>query len=251
MSRPDDAPNRRAFSYTIGPSRTASLAPRNRIDVDLEALKNRINRKLYRREHRRHVQQWWADGGDDRFRFDYDLGPDSLVLGLGGYEGQWASDIYGRYRCRVRIFEPVSRYADNIRRRFARNGDIEVFPFGLGKSTRSETLYIRGAGSSIYGKKAEAEEIRIVDVADWFAAQQPGRVDLMKINIEGGEFELLERMLDTGLTKRVRDIQVQFHNISFGAERRMERIKSRLAETHVPAYQYKFVWENWTRKDDS
>jgi FkbM family methyltransferase len=217
--------------------------------VDLERLKNRINKKLYRREHRKNVRKWWADGGDARFRYDYDLEPGSFVLDLGGYEGQWASDIYARYRCRIAVFEPVAAYAEGIRTRFRRNSDIEIHAFGLGASTRNETIYIRGAGSSTFGKKADAEQISLVDVVDWFAEENVETVALMKINIEGGEFELLERMLDTNLVRRVRDFQIQFHNISFDATRRMERIKQRLASTHVPGYQYKFVWENWTRKN--
>lgn len=216
--------------------------------MDLERLKNRLNKKLYRREHRRNVKKWWADGGDARFRFDYDLNPDSFVMDLGGYEGQWASDIYSRYRCRIAIFEPVSGYAENIRRRFQRNDDIELFEYGLGGSTRNETIYIRGAGSSAFGKKADAEQMQIVDAAKWFAEHSCDNVDLMKINIEGGEFELLEKLLDADLARRVRDFQIQFHNISFGATDRMERIKERLSLTHSPGYQYKFVWENWTRK---
>jgi len=32
------------------------------------------------------VRQWYADGGDARFRFDYDLAPDSRVLDLGVIE---------------------------------------------------------------------------------------------------------------------------------------------------------------------
>jgi hypothetical protein len=63
----------------------------------------------------------------------------------------------------------VSGYAESIRKRFRLNEQIETFEFGLGASTRDETIYLRGAGSSTFGKKADAETIRIVDVADWFA----------------------------------------------------------------------------------
>jgi FkbM family methyltransferase len=147
------------------------------------------------------------------------------------------------------VFEPVSGYAESIRKRFRLNAQIETFEFGLGASTRDDTIFIRGAGSSTFGKKADAETIRIVDVADWFAEKAISNVDLMKINIEGGEFELLERMLEAGLTRLVRDFQIQFHNIAFDATARMERIREGLSQTHTPGYQYKFVWENWTRKD--
>ena len=72
-------------------------------------------------------------------------------------------------------------------------------------------------------------------------------VQLMKINIEGGEYELLERLVETGLIARVDDIQVQFHNFAADAAARMEQLQRAMRATHTPTYQYRFVWENWRR----
>jgi len=47
-----------------------------------------FRRRRHRREYRRAVKQFYADGGDVRFRFDYELAPDALVIDLGGCEGQ-------------------------------------------------------------------------------------------------------------------------------------------------------------------
>jgi hypothetical protein len=38
---------------------------------------------------------------------EYDLNADSVCIDIGGYEGQWASDIFGRYGCTIHVFEPV------------------------------------------------------------------------------------------------------------------------------------------------
>ncbi len=214
----------------------------------LDSIANRINKKLYRGKQRRMVQKWWADGGDERFRYDYDLNRGSFVMDLGGYEGQWTSNIYDRYRCRIAVFEPVSTFAASIRERFDGNEDVEVLEYGLGSSSRTETIYLWGAGTSAFRKRAKTEQIRIIDVEEWFRVNQSGLVQLMKVNIEGGEFELLERMLEAGLMARVENLQVQFHNIAAESTRRMERIQEGLRETHEPTYQYKFVWENWARK---
>src|SRR5690606_13786512 len=119
---------------------------------------------------------------DAAMRFDYPLGSDSLVMDLGGYEGQWASDIYARYRCRVLVFEPVKAFASQITDRFARNDDVEVFDYGLGASTRTETIHLRGASSSTYRKDAATETIRIVDAAEWLHSRNVATVHLMKIN---------------------------------------------------------------------
>jgi FkbM family methyltransferase len=211
-------------------------------------LKEQLRRRRHRREYRRMVRQWYADGGDARFRFDYDLAPDSRVLDLGGYEGQWASDLYARQRCRIDVFEPIAGFATALAERFKRNSDIRVFAHALGASTRRETLSVHGASSSAYKDKADKEEAQFVDVAQWFEEQRIASVRLMKINIEGGEYELLERMLERGLTARVDDLQIQFHNFSADAAQRMAAIQRGLTATHEPTYQYRFVWENWRRR---
>lgn len=206
-----------------------------------------LRRRRHKSEYRRTVAQFYADGGDARFRFDYELSPDSLVLDLGGYEGQWASDLYARQRCRIEVFEPVAKFAAAISERFRRNRDIRVHALALGGSTRTETLSVHGASSSAYKSKSATEEVRFVDVAQWFEEQRVHDVRLMKINIEGGEYELLERMLERGLAARVADLQIQFHNFSPDAADRMAAIQRGLAATHRPTYQYRFVWENWRR----
>lgn len=213
----------------------------------IERFRTRADRRAYRAM----VRQWYADGGDERFRFDYELTADSLAIDLGGYRGQWASDLFSRFQCRILIFEPVSDFAKNIRKRFEHNDKIRVFECALGASERTELIQIAGAGSSIHKRKRSATQtIQIIDVKNWFEDNAIDSVQLMKINIEGGEFELLERMLDTRLLQMIENIQVQFHNIAPDSADRMAAIQHSLRETHHPTYQYPFVWENWTRSSD-
>ena len=219
--------------------------------MNFAGLANRLNRRFYRRKHRRVLQQWWADGGDARFRYDYDLTPGAFVMDLGGYQGEWAAAIHARYRCRIAVFEPVAAFAASLRSRFEHSADVEVFGYGLGASSRTETIYLRGASTSMFRKRAEREAVRIVDVQAWFDEHRIGGVQLMKVNIEGGEFELLERLLETGAIARIANIQVQFHNVAVGSTRRMQRIQAGLRSTHEPTYQYTFVWENWVRRADA
>ena len=57
------------------------------------------------------------------------------------------------------------------------------------------------------------------------------RIDLIKINIEGGEYDLLPAIIDSGLIKRIKYIQVQFHNFDIGAADARFRIR-RSRKTH-------------------
>ena len=205
---------------------------------------------MFPTEHDREVKRWLSDSGDEKLRYDYELNRDSLVIDVGGYKGQWASDIYARYNCRIMVFEPVNQFADKIEKRFKRNTKIEVFCFALGKKRRQELIAVSDDGSSVYRNSAEkSETIQFEDVSEFFDRRDIMHVDLMKINVEGGEYELLPRLFEKDLISRINYIQIQFHNIGPDSNAQMETICRELLKTHRPTYQYKFVWENWVRLD--
>jgi len=207
-----------------------------------------IRRRLMPSERERHYQRWVAAGGDDQHRFTYPLTSESVVLDIGGYMGQWASDIYSRYRCTIHVFEPVPAFADVIRARFRLNPDIEIHQLALGASLRKERISVGGDSSSTFTSSAESIEIDFVDVRSSFAENEFAEVDLMKVNCEGGEYELLERMIETKLLTRVTDIQLQFHEIGVDSAQKRANIQQALRRTHELTYEYPFVWENWKRK---
>lgn len=196
------------------------------------------------------VRKWYADGGETTLRYAYDLNPDSIVLDLGGFKGQWASDLFARYLCHIHIFEPVASFAAQIEERFSRNDKIKAYPFGLGGGSKTEEIHLDADGSSCFGSSSDVESIKIVDVHEWLSENHIDWIALMKINIEGGEYELLERMLETGWIPKTENLQIQFHNIEEDSRARMEHIQTELQKTHRLTYQYDFVWENWTIKKD-
>lgn len=209
----------------------------------------RLRIKFFPNEHEREVKKYFRDGGDEKFRYEYPLNNDSLVLDFGGFKGQWASDIYSRYNCRILVFEPVKSFAGNISERFKHNSNIEVFSFALGNNRRQDVIALEDNSSSIYIDSGIKEKIQFEDALDFFNNKIFQNVDLMKINIEGGEYELLARLIETGLIKKIKNIQVQFHNYGPDDKMHMENICLELSKTHFATYQYKFVWENWVRID--
>lgn len=215
------------------------------------AIKNLLQ-KLYSyafpTEHDKIVSKWYRDGGDDKFRYDYDLCSESIVFDLGGYKGQWASDIYARYNCSVFIFEPVKSFADKIAERFKNNKNINVFSLALGKNSRQDLIALHENGSSIYKESETKENMEFEDVASFFIQHDITSVDLMKINIEGGEYELLDRLIETKLINKIKYLQIQFHNYAPNHEMLMNGLCEELMKTHNRTYSYKFVWDNWVLK---
>jgi hypothetical protein len=73
-------------------------------------------------------------------------------------------------------------------------------------------------------------------------------IDLLKINIEGGEYSLLKRLIDSGKIMRCDTILVQYHEWIPRARRMRRKINANLAITHEVEWSYDFVWEKWKRK---
>lgn len=196
------------------------------------------------------VAQWFADNGDKTLRLYYnDLHKDSLVFDVGGYEGQWTSDIYSMYRCKVHVFEPVEEFAKSIRCRFLKNPDIVVHQFGFSDRNFATKLALDKDSTSAFKSDKAFVDAQFVEAAKFFAGNNIIFIDLMKINIEGAEYDLLDYLLKIGWVKNMKNIQVQFHDFIPDAKIRMADIQKRLSITHELTYQCIFVWENWKLKE--
>lgn len=193
-------------------------------------------------------RRWVRDNAEHNLRVDYPLDVNSVVLDVGGYNGDWAAVIHERYGCRIHIFEPVPEFHQRISERFKDVPQIQVHRFGLADADTTMPMTISADGSSVYQQGQATIEAQLRDVDAFLREQGIDKVDLMKINIEGGEFALLSRMLDRGIVPRCGDLQVQFHDFYPNAVSLREELRRRLAETHELTYDYYFVWENWRRR---
>jgi FkbM family methyltransferase len=194
------------------------------------------------------AEQWFKANGEG-MRRDYELSNTSLILDVGGYEGEWADDMSQRYDSFIYIFEPVAEFCDIIRKKLNSNQKITLFSFGLSGKTVIEEILLDNNSSSLFDegvrKGSRKETIQLVSGSEFFTTHEIDHIDLMKINIEGGEYDLLEDLISHDLVKNIDNIQVQFHDFVPNAEDRMKKIQKSLRKTHHPTYQYPFVWENW------
>lgn len=174
------------------------------------------------------------------------LGSESVVFDVGGYKGWWSSHILESYGSNIYIFEPVREFYNILVDRFYGNPKIKIFNFGL--SDHSETTKINKDGdeSSFYKTDKEQEEVEIRDIVDFIAEQQIEKIDLISINIEGGEYALLNRMLEN--PDVFSEIQVQFHDFYPEAEKLRDDIREKLREKYNETYNYPFIWECWKKK---
>jgi len=195
-------------------------------------------------------KQYYADDPNELLRITYPLDSDSLVVDVGGFKGEWSQRIYSRYCCYIDIYEPHPMLVQVIREHFKYNHEVRVIPIGLGN--RNETLRLFGSDiySSLYSNYgAESNEVAIRKASDVFRDNYSGIViDLLKINIEGSEYQMLPDLIANYSMSTIRNIQIQFHNTVPEYWKKREKIQRELGKTHTLQWCYDFLYESWVVK---
>lgn len=186
--------------------------------------------------------------GGEQLRLDYELNEESILFDMGGYDGQFASDFYSKFLCNIYIFEAHKPFAENIKIRFKRNNKIRVFDYGLASEDGYLEISIDSVSSSTFKKTNEMATIALKKASEFINNQKISKIDLMKINIEGGEYDLLHHLIDSNKIQNIRNLQIQFHDFVPDALDKMYNVRALLSKTHQPTYLCDFIWENWSIK---
>jgi FkbM family methyltransferase len=194
--------------------------------------------------------RWLLDGGNE-MRYKYALDEKSVVVDVGGYVGEFTSEINNRYGCEIYVIEPVKEFSNFLHNRFLRFNNIESHNVALCAGKRSGVISISKDASSIHQDFGVKQDIQCLGFSDFLAKVDVDFVDLIKINIEGEEYNLLDDMCVSGDVLKCDNIQVQFHDFIPNHESKYSDIKVMLSETHELTYYYPYLWENWRLKDKS
>ncbi len=180
------------------------------------------------------------------------LGPDSLVWDVGGFNGEWAAGVVQRYDCHVWIFEPNPKMVAFLNQRFEGYEKVRIFPVALGDADGNVRLQMQGAGSAVVKDDHSAQgtqvEVQQQDASKLFEASGRPDITLLKVNIEGGEYSLLPHLLQAGIINQCEIVRIQFHEWIPGAYRNRRRIVKALEQSHRIEWSYRFVWESWVRR---
>lgn len=190
-------------------------------------------------------------GGEAR-RYEFKLDRQSLLMDLGGYKGHFVLEVLKQHECRLWVFEAMPEYAARLTRRLGRIPGVRIFPYGLAGADQSALLRVDEDASSVFeGDSARSVRIKLRSIVAFLNKARPRRIDVLKVNIEGGEYELLERLVESPWMKKVGVLQVQFHPFVPGALGRMKAIQAQLSKTHVLQWGFPMVWEQWAPKEEA
>jgi hypothetical protein len=158
----------------------------------------------------------WKRGKKEILRYQYDLNSNSLVVDV----------------------------VSNI--------NVECFNYALADKTSIKFIKKDKDSSSLVigAEDIHLEQIKIEEFALEFRRRNFEKIDLLKVNIEGGEFTLLPHIIQSGLINKITYLQIQFHNYKATSIVERDRIRSELERTHVQQWGFPFVWESWEIKSN-
>ncbi len=118
----------------------------------------------------------------------------------------------------------------------------------MGNKTEEINLYLSDDGTSQFKKSSRIETGQIIEYTKFINEHKIEWIDRMNINIEGGEYELLLHLLNTGEINKINIIYVQFHYPNDETIFKRNNIRKLLENTHDEIFCYDFVWEKWIKK---
>lgn len=188
------------------------------------------------------------DGYDDQLIRNHALGPKDSILVLGACKGRTTQEWLSRYEAKVFAVEPIPEFVDILRSRFGNNSKVEIFPFAVGgNSGEIEFSFDEWSTSSyIHSDKRVLCEQR--DVETFIRTLNPFP-KVIELNIEGGEYEVIYKLIETGQIRDISTLLIQFHNYDLKCEYDRAKIRLLLATTHDCVFNYDWVWERWEKTD--
>jgi FkbM family methyltransferase len=207
--------------------------------------------KYLTNEFYRSHQRWIRHNPHDEVRFKYDFPPGAYILDVGGYAGDFAAYFVELCDANISVFEPVPNFAAKIKERFAGDSRVQVYEAGLSDKDEMAEFDLDADASGIFGSSGGKKvQVTLWDAERFLSQCGTDEWHLAKLNIEGGEYALLNRLINTGRITTIMHIQVQFHLHVPGAREQYKQIAKRLRQTHDLQWRYPFVWESWIRRKD-
>ncbi len=166
---------------------------------------------------------------------DYGKMPDNAVIvDLGANIGVFT--VYATTTARnvnVYAYEPLQDYYNLMKENVALNGQtdaVKCFNAAVAGEATTRTLYVKGTDfffPTLMGNESkngqETIEVPCTTLADIMEANQLERIDMLKMDCEGAEYEILYPT-PAGFFERIKEIRMEYHNLDQD-QRHLNRLK--------------------------
>jgi len=177
----------------------------------------------------------------------FSIQPGDVVIDGGANYGRVTLRLIGT-GARIEAYEPNPAAFEHLSKAFGQHPQVNCIRKGLSDHNGTAKLYLhhRSEQDSLHYSEASslirdkwnisrdnAVEIELVDIADVVNAIDD-QIRLLKLDIEGGEYTVLDRLLDTGLIHRIDQVFCETHELKIPSLRNeTAKLRQRLARENI------------------
>ncbi len=147
----------------------------------------------------------------------FEIKKDDTVIDIGGHIGTFSMFAASRAKNgKIFSFEPFPESYEILKENIALNKitNVETMNVGIAKEKGIQRIYIDEKGSccnSMYVKKEKSIDIPCITLQDIFNNYKIERCDFLKIDCEGGEYDIILTTPDE-IFKRIEKISLEYHD---------------------------------------
>jgi FkbM family methyltransferase len=192
----------------------------------------------------------WFLHNRHELKYSLDLAKEGIVLDIGAYKGNFTLNLLRKNpKLTFLLYEPILQYCNIARNNLGDQTNVVIIQKGISSDGRKIQLRDEGLRSRQIIRPSDTHlEIQTQNILALFEADS--RIELLKMNIEGMEYECLEILIKTEKLKLANNLLIQFHNFESTSEDRYLAIRNKLIAEYDCVFSYKWIWELWKRKPE-
>ncbi len=184
----------------------------------------------------------------EKLKYDIDLKAGGIVLDIGAYKGQYTKKMLAKNKDMVFwLYEPIAAYFQICQNLFLDEKSITIYQAAVSANGRDFQMEIDGLRSRHSpGNLADSVSTTSIDIQNIFDSAK--EFELLKMNIEGMEYECLEKLINTNSLIKAKYLLIQFHNFEDQSPYKLEKIHENINKDFTNIWKYEWTWELWKRK---
>jgi FkbM family methyltransferase len=178
--------------------------------------------------------------------------PNPIIFDVGGYRGDFSDLILKTLPgAKIFIFEPAYLFYKLLVKKYIDNENIKIFNFALSGHNLKKKISYDDDKSSIYNSSilSPGELVDVISITDFLEQNQIKQVHLIKINIEGDEYDLLNDLINKNKINVFDQMLIQFHYYKFEDYINFKNLRLSILKTHDEYYNLNFVWSKYIFKN--
>jgi FkbM family methyltransferase len=190
----------------------------------------------------------------------YDVLPlenQDLVLDIGANVGLWTKYILSKGAGKVYCFEPNLKAIDHLKSTLKEDTNTHVIEKAVYKEKATLQFHIDDANSLVSSLipepgKSPSYNVDAITLEDAINLTGHQNIDLVKIDIEGAEFEIIEN-LSREISDRINSFLIEFHDFYFdNGMHKVDSLEQKLKDLGFTTYRlpgYKVIYASKMRKN--